>query len=124
MRNTFRHGDTMIAVESQPATIAFDDLLAATRVIDDTDNGEAPWENWTGGSTLPSRPMLSTMPTCAKCRVTPAHGTGASVTLSPCPPGIPMGSTATPASAALPAKWPPSACRCPPANHRAACQLV
>jgi hypothetical protein len=48
MRNTFRHGDTMIAVESQPATIAFDDLLAATRVIDDTDNGEAPWENWDG----------------------------------------------------------------------------
>ena len=48
MRNTFRHGNTMIAVESQPATIAFDDLLAATRVIDDTDNGEAPWENWDG----------------------------------------------------------------------------
>ena len=48
MRNTFRHGGTMIAVESQPATIAFDDLLAATRVIDDTDNGEAPWENWDG----------------------------------------------------------------------------
>jgi len=48
MRNIFRHGDTMIAVESQPAMIAFDDLLAATRVIDDTDNGEAPWENWDG----------------------------------------------------------------------------
>jgi len=48
MRNTFRHGNTMIAVESQPATIAFADLLAATRVIDDTDNGEAPWENWDG----------------------------------------------------------------------------
>lgn len=48
MRTTFRHGDTMIAVESQPATIAFDDLLAATRVIDDTDNGEAPWDNWDG----------------------------------------------------------------------------
>jgi hypothetical protein len=47
-RNTFRHGDTMIAVESTPAVVAFDDLLAATRVIDDTDNGEAPWENWDG----------------------------------------------------------------------------
>jgi len=48
MRNTFRHGDTMIAVESTPAVVAFDDLLAACRVIDDTDNGEAPWENWDG----------------------------------------------------------------------------
>ena len=47
-RNTFRHGDTMIAVESTAATIAFDDLLDATHVIDDTDNCEAPWENWDG----------------------------------------------------------------------------
>ena len=47
-RNTFRHGDTMIAVESTPAVVAFDDLLAATRVIEDTDNCEAPWENWDG----------------------------------------------------------------------------
>lgn len=48
MRNTFRHGDTMIAVESTPATVDFPDLLTATRVIDDTDNGEAPWDNWDG----------------------------------------------------------------------------
>jgi hypothetical protein len=47
-RNTFRHGDTMIAVESTPAIVAFDDLLAATRVIEDTDNCEAPWVNWDG----------------------------------------------------------------------------
>ena len=48
MRNTFRHGDTMIAVESTPATVAFADILAATRVVDDNHNSEAPWEMWDG----------------------------------------------------------------------------
>ena len=33
MRNTFRQGDTMIAVESRPATVSFDDLLEATEVV-------------------------------------------------------------------------------------------
>jgi hypothetical protein len=46
-RNTFRHGNTMIAVESTPATIAFDDLLAATHIVDDNCS-EAPWDNWDG----------------------------------------------------------------------------
>jgi hypothetical protein len=47
-RNTFRHGDTMIAVESVPAVVAFDDILVATCVIDDSHNSEAPWDNWDG----------------------------------------------------------------------------
>jgi len=47
MRNTFRHGDTMIAVESQPATIAFDDLLAATKIVADNEN-TTPWDNCDG----------------------------------------------------------------------------
>ena len=78
-RNTFRHGDTMIAVESTPAVVAFDDLLAATRVIEDTDNCEAPWENWDGWehTAKPARP--STMPTSAKGKATAGHGTVASL---------------------------------------------
>ena len=56
MRNTFRHGDTMIAVESTPAAVAFDDLLAACRIIDDTENGEAPWDNWDGWEHLAKPP--------------------------------------------------------------------
>jgi hypothetical protein len=48
VKNTFRQDDTMIAVESTPAVIDFNDLLNATRVIEDTDFNEAPWENWDG----------------------------------------------------------------------------
>ena len=48
MRNTFRHGDTMIAVESRPATIAFDDLLAATEVVYDQYESMTPWEHCDG----------------------------------------------------------------------------
>jgi len=48
MRNTFRHGDTMIAVESRPATIAFDDLLAATEVVYDEHESMTPWEQCDG----------------------------------------------------------------------------
>jgi len=48
MRNTFRHGDTMIAVESRPATIAFDDLLAATEVVYDEYESMTPWEHCNG----------------------------------------------------------------------------
>jgi len=47
MRSTIRHGDTMIVVESAPATVAFDDLLAATHIIPDN-YGEAPWDNCDG----------------------------------------------------------------------------
>ena len=45
MRNTFRHADTMIAVESRPATIAFDDLLAATEVVYDQYESMTPWDH-------------------------------------------------------------------------------
>ena len=48
MRNTFRHGDTMIAVESRPAAIAFDDLLAATEVVYDEYESMTPWEHCDG----------------------------------------------------------------------------
>jgi len=48
MRNTFRHGDRMIAVESRPATIAFDDLLAATEVVYDEHESMTPWEHCDG----------------------------------------------------------------------------
>jgi len=34
-RNIFRQGDTMIAVESRPATVAFQDILDATTVVPD-----------------------------------------------------------------------------------------
>jgi len=48
MRSTFRHGDTMIAVESRPATVAFDDLLAATEVVYDEYESMTPWEHCDG----------------------------------------------------------------------------
>jgi len=48
MRNTFRHGDTMIAVESRPATIAFDDLLTTTEVVYDEHESMTPWEQCDG----------------------------------------------------------------------------
>jgi hypothetical protein len=47
-RNTFRHGDTMIAVESQPATIAFDEILKATEVVADEYESMTPWEHCDG----------------------------------------------------------------------------
>jgi len=48
MRNTFRQDDTMIAVESGPATIAFDDVLAATEVVYDEYESMTPWEHCDG----------------------------------------------------------------------------
>lgn len=48
MRNTFRQDDTMIAVESRPATIAFDDLLAATEVVYDEYESMTPWQHCDG----------------------------------------------------------------------------
>jgi len=48
MRNTFRQADTMIAVESRPATIAFADLLAATEVVYDQYESMTPWEHCDG----------------------------------------------------------------------------
>jgi hypothetical protein len=47
-RNTFRHGDTMIAVESTPATITFGDILKAATVIRDEDENMAPWDHCDG----------------------------------------------------------------------------
>src|SRR3990172_6450999 len=48
MRNTFRQDDTMIAVESRPATIAFDDLLGTTEVVYDEYESMTPWEQCDG----------------------------------------------------------------------------
>lgn len=48
MRNLIRHGDTMIAVESAPATVNFQDILDATKVEYDDDMSEAPWDNCDG----------------------------------------------------------------------------
>lgn len=49
MRSTIRHGDTMIAVETTPATIDYADILDATEVdADDSGFSDAPWENSDG----------------------------------------------------------------------------
>ena len=47
-KSTFRHGDTMIAVESRPATIAFEDILEATEVVADEYESMTPWEHCDG----------------------------------------------------------------------------
>ena len=47
-RNLIRHGETMIAVESAPATVDYDDILEATKIIYDNDSDEAPWDNCDG----------------------------------------------------------------------------
>jgi len=47
MQTIIRHGDTMIAVKTTPATIDFADILAATEVVAD-ENSDAPWEQWDG----------------------------------------------------------------------------
>jgi hypothetical protein len=47
MRITMRHADTMISVESRSAAIGFEDILEATCVVADDDNG-APWDNRDG----------------------------------------------------------------------------
>jgi len=44
MRNLLRQGDTMIAVESAPAVVEFDDILGATKVVYDECVSDAPWE--------------------------------------------------------------------------------
>lgn len=46
-RNLVRHNDLMIAVESAPATIDFQDILDAAQVVHD-DCSDAPWENCDG----------------------------------------------------------------------------
>jgi len=48
MRNTFRHADTMIAVESRPATIRFGEILEATEVVADQYESMTPWEHCDG----------------------------------------------------------------------------
>ena len=69
MRNTFRHGDTMIAVESQPATIAFDEILKATEVVADEYESMTPWEHCDGfEQSLPRSAASGTRPTPAKCK--------------------------------------------------------
>jgi len=47
MQSTVRHDDTMIVVETHPAVVNFDDILAATTVVPD-DHGEPPWESCDG----------------------------------------------------------------------------
>ena len=46
--HTFRQGDTMIAVESRPATLAFEDILDATEVVADDFESMTPWEQCDG----------------------------------------------------------------------------
>jgi len=48
MRNTFRHADTMIAVESRPATISFGEIMEATEVVADQHERMTPWEHCDG----------------------------------------------------------------------------
>ena len=47
-RNLLRQGETMIAVESAPAIVNFDDILGATKVVYDTYSNEAPWDSCDG----------------------------------------------------------------------------
>jgi len=47
-RNLLRQGETMIAVESAPATVDFQDILDATKVVYDEGFGETPWDNCDG----------------------------------------------------------------------------
>ena len=125
MRNTFRHGDTMIAVESQPATIAFDDLLAATRVIDDTDNGEAPWENWDGWEHTAKPPHAFDHADVREMQgYCPHMGQGRALRYHLARRGYRWGLPLRPRARRFPPSGRRSACRCPPANHRAACQMV
>jgi len=44
MRNLLRQGDTMIAVETAPAVVEFDDILDATKVVYDEYVSDAPWD--------------------------------------------------------------------------------
>ncbi len=48
MRNIFRQADTMIAVESRPATISFEEILEATEVVADQYESMTPWEHCDG----------------------------------------------------------------------------
>lgn len=48
MRTLLRQDDTMIAVETAPATIDFDEILAKTQVVYDEGFGDTPWENCDG----------------------------------------------------------------------------
>jgi len=46
--NTFRQGDTMIAVESRPAIVSFEEILEATEVVHDEYENMTPWEHCDG----------------------------------------------------------------------------
>ena len=48
MRSLIRHGDTMLAIESGPATIDYADLLNATKVVADEYESMTPWEQCDG----------------------------------------------------------------------------
>ena len=48
MRSLVRHGDTMLAIESGPATIDFLDVLNATKVVADEYESMTPWEQCDG----------------------------------------------------------------------------
>jgi len=47
-RNLLRQGDTMIAVESAPAVVDFQDILDAVKVVYDENSCDAPWDNCDG----------------------------------------------------------------------------
>ena len=57
MRNTFRQDDTMIAVESRPAIVTFEEILEATEVVADQYESMTPWEHCDGfeHTTTPER---------------------------------------------------------------------
>jgi hypothetical protein len=48
MRTTFRHDDTMIAVATRPAVIAFQDILERVEVVRDKHNSDTPWDHCDG----------------------------------------------------------------------------
>jgi hypothetical protein len=47
-RQTFRDGDTMIAVETAPATIDYADILEATEVVAEEGEYQTPWDQCDG----------------------------------------------------------------------------
>lgn len=47
-RNLIRQGDTMIAVETRSAVVPFDEILAACKVVENTDDYDSPWDRCDG----------------------------------------------------------------------------
>jgi len=47
-RNIFRQDDTMITVESRPATVSYEDILNTTEVVNDEYESMTPWEHCDG----------------------------------------------------------------------------